>query len=97
MVSDCEASYKPGEAHGGAGSPPAAYGYLAEQISVCSHGEPLQERPGWELQSMGRVLWWNRRAGGAAAHEGQCLKGEPCGIHLCWSSAWRAAADRKPR
>lgn len=38
MVSDCEASYKPGEAHGGAGSPPAAYGYLAEQISVCSHG-----------------------------------------------------------
>lgn len=86
-----------GETHGRAGHPLAAHGHHAEQISMCSRGEPSQEHSGQEQQPMGRILWWDRRAGRAAARAGQCFKGEPYGMDLCWSSAWRAAACRKCR
>jgi len=34
-----EAPCSPGEAHGGAGCPPAARGLHMEHMAICSHGE----------------------------------------------------------
>jgi len=57
-----------------------------------------QQRPGPELQPVGRGPRWGGKAGElphVGTRAGQCLKGGPRGTEPCRSSAGRAAACGK--